>query len=145
MAKYEPIESRLARRLTPDGDCLVWTGAVGSSGYGVIGLSRSARTDYAHRVAYRLAKGPIPGGRQVDHLCRNKLCCNPDHLEAVTQAENLRRELHVRWGGRTECPHGHSFAEFQRTTPGGRKYCTACHSAKRKTRVTGNTDHKEAT
>jgi hypothetical protein len=45
----------------------------------------------AHRIAYRLAKGPIPAGMIVDHGCGNRLCCRPDHLEAIPQSENTRR------------------------------------------------------
>ncbi|MDD7930099.1 HNH endonuclease signature motif containing protein [Microbacterium thalli] len=76
------IEAEVEQR---DG-CWIWTGAVSTSGYGRLG------DDYAHRVSYVLAKGAIPAGLQIDHLCFQKLCINPEHLEAVTQAENLRRQ-----------------------------------------------------
>jgi hypothetical protein len=66
--------------------CWIWTGPVSSSGYGRLGA------EYVHRLSYVQAKGPIPDGLQIDHLCFEKLCINPDHLEAVTQAENLRRQ-----------------------------------------------------
>jgi hypothetical protein len=59
------------------------------------------RTVYVHRYLYLLAKGPIPSGLELDHLCGNKRCCNPDHLEAVTHRENMRRAAqHGVWSGR---------------------------------------------
>ncbi len=56
------------------------------------GFRTTKPTGYAHRHAFRTAKGPIPKGHQVDHLCRNTKCINPDHLEAVPQKVNLQRE-----------------------------------------------------
>lgn len=67
-------------------DCWLWGSTVADTGYGRIG------TDYVHRIAHEEYIGPIPDGYQVDHLCRVRLCVNPEHLEAVTQQENLRRE-----------------------------------------------------
>jgi hypothetical protein len=90
--KPTPIAERIERRLirTPWG-CWVWTGAR-SSGYGVIGLGgRNDGVGYVHRLMHESARGPIPAGYDIDHLCRNKVCANPSHLEAVTHAENMRR------------------------------------------------------
>jgi hypothetical protein len=77
----------------PDG-CWTWAGAHDPTGYGVVfgtldGGKR--RKLYTHRVAYTLHVGPIPEGLDIDHLCRNRGCCNPEHLEAVTRRENLMR------------------------------------------------------
>ncbi len=70
----------------PNSGCWFWLGAL-SRGYGSL---KNAR---AHRVAYEMTIGPIPEGLVIDHLCRVTSCVNPDHLEAVTQAENVRRGL----------------------------------------------------
>lgn len=60
----------------------------------------------AHRVAYELTRGPIPAGMEIDHLCRVRSCVNPDHLEAVTRGENLRRGR-GKTGAQTHCKRGH--------------------------------------
>lgn len=82
----------LTRRLRPVIGglwCIEYTGKVDKYGYGQI--HARYRHMGAHRAAYEHFVGPIPDGLQIDHLCRNKLCVRPDHLEAVTLAENLRR------------------------------------------------------
>jgi hypothetical protein len=70
--------------------CRRWRGAATSRGYGLMRFSRS-RLVRVHRFAYVAFVGPIPDGLELDHVCRNKLCCNPDHLEVVTHSENIRR------------------------------------------------------
>ena len=62
----------------------------------VSGSGATAVIEYAHRVTYRHLVGPIPAGMQVDHLCRNRTCVNPDHLEPVTASENRRRAMAIR-------------------------------------------------
>lgn len=70
--------------------CHLWTGAVDSGGYGWTHRG-DRRLRSVHRIYYEERYGPIPEGLQLDHLCRTPACCNPEHLEAVTSAENTRR------------------------------------------------------
>lgn len=83
-----------ARVQTSDGgECWPWTGSKQQGGYGSVSVRVDGRVTStpAHRMAYTLAKGPIPAGLTIDHLCRNRACCNPAHLEAVTIGENVDR------------------------------------------------------
>lgn len=111
-------------RVDASGDCWEWTGRR-RSGYGVAEL---VGTTSAHRVAYVLLVGPIPEGLQLDHLCRNRACVNPDHLEPVTNLVNSRRAL---W--RHHCRKGHPLTPentYWRPTPRkglGPRQCAICH------------------
>lgn len=90
------LPANMTRRISFTDDCWNWQGAVTSSGYGSVG--HRGRIWSTHRLAYELLIGPIPDGLQIDHLCRNKLCCNPWHLEPVTVQENRRRQHVARYG-----------------------------------------------
>lgn len=117
------------------GPCRIWTKALDSHGYGVLGNKDFGNTiiQRAHRVSYALAHG-IPLTRirsipELDHLCRVPACCAPDHLDPVTHAENLRRAVHV---PKSECPAGHLYDEentgyhFRRRTNQWEYYCRKC-------------------
>ena len=69
--------------------CWEWVGRTGKDGYGSVGAARNSRL--AHRVSYEWWMGDIPDGLEIDHLCRNRACVRPDHLEPVTHMENVRR------------------------------------------------------
>jgi hypothetical protein len=113
------ISVRFWEKVAKTDACWNWTGHT-SGGYGRITRSRAdvkanggPRGVQAHRFAYEDIVGPIPAGLQLDHLCRNQLCVNPDHLEPVTQRENLLRgegsaAINAK---KTHCIHGHEFNE----------------------------------
>lgn len=87
--KPDPLD-RLMKKVDKTETCWVFTGAL-RNGYGALGIE--GKTIYAHRYAYERLVGPIPAGLVIDHLCRNRACVNPEHLEVVTQQVNCLRGL----------------------------------------------------
>ena len=113
--------------------CWEWLGSQDGQGYGLFSLH--GVTKRAHRFAYLSLVGPIPAGLVIDHLCRNRLCVNPEHMEPVTNQENLRRgQGHdVSQGRRNTCPAGHTYSpENTYINPRGAKCCRTCSAAARK-------------
>lgn len=109
------------------GPCWEWTGARTGNGYGKCSVA-DGRVRDAHVQSYVMAHGEVPPGLELDHLCRNKPCVNPDHLEAVTRRENLLRANG--WSGvnarKTHCKNGHPFDESTtKLKPLGRE-CRTC-------------------
>lgn len=119
---------RLRSTRTSSG-CLEWAGVINRGGYGHI--SHRGNTLLVHRLAYELHVGPIPAGLHIDHLCRNRRCLEPTHLEPVTPRENnLRCNC---WGGlnaaKDSCPQGHPYDRHNTYLHGGRRHCRKCRRA----------------
>lgn len=111
--------------------CWNWIGALNHHDYGV--YTYDFITHYAHRFVYEYLIGKIPKGKQIDHLCRNPRCVNPEHLEPVTSLENSRRGLKSGNAIKTHCKRGHEFTpENSRywKSGNGAKVCRACDIAR---------------
>lgn len=130
------VDRALHRIVVDDNDCWVFQGAK-SHGYGRIKVSTApfqARYWHLHRAVYTVMVAPVPDDLVMDHLCRNRACCNPEHLEPVTNWENLRRGQG--WvatnAAKTHCAQGHEFTPENTRIRGGSgrapyRVCKECH------------------
>lgn len=130
--KSKTADQRFWEKVDKSGDCWLWTASVTAMGYGQFRVSTTERV-LAHVYAYRQLAGGAWGGLKLDHLCRVKRCVNPDHLEPVTQKENVLRGIGPTAVNhkKTHCLRGHEFTSantYVRTANGkpiGRR-CRTC-------------------
>ena len=131
---------RFLRRIAIVGDCWERQGYRTDGGYTTISLIRDGiqRCLYAHRVSYEFFVGPIPDGMEVDHLCRNRACVNPEHFEIVTSAVNTLRGFGptAENARRTHCKQGHTYDDLNTYfDKRGRRYCRECKRKEHRDRM----------
>ncbi len=129
---------RILEKCSVDDDgCLIFGGFRNNNGYGQISNHPISHQAYTHRVMYQRFVGPIPDGLSLDHLCRNRACCNPSHLEPVTHRENMLRS---RTPGiltylENRCRRGHDMADAY-VRRNGNRMCRSCiHLRERQRRL----------
>lgn len=134
------LDEQFWARVNKTESCWLWTGAVDGRGYGA--MKRAGKLHKVHRFAYELIVGEIPDFLTIDHLCKNKLCCNPSHLEPVTAGENSRRAEPGKHNKlKTHCSKGHEFTPQNTHIYKKQRFCRACnldYTHKRRANAGGN-------
>lgn len=124
------LEERVhSNYVVDDFGCWIWKGQINNKGYGLIWVNSVGQKVAAHRVVYELLVGPIPEGLELDHLqergCHTTACVNPEHLEPVTHAENMRR-IQDRQQSCRRVGHDWTDPANVYVRPNGRRLCRAC-------------------
>jgi HNH endonuclease len=147
MRKEDPLARMFRRRqVDPATGCWNYTGSTFKFGYGKV--KSQGKNHTAHTIAYKRLRGPVPEGMELDHVCRNPRCFNPDHLEPVTHRENMMRGNTVTGANaaKTHCHRGHELSGknlFIRRD--GRRRCRTCESeTQRRIRATPEMRAKHA-
>lgn len=123
-----PISEQLKVKIKIDeNDCWNWTGKINKGGYGY--LSSRGKYYLAHRISYEFFVGEIPDGLTIDHLCRNRRCVNPNHLEVVTLKENISRGERAR---QTHCLRGHPLFGNNLYIDSNHRRCRKCGALRTK-------------
>lgn len=130
---HPPAVDRFWRKVTKhENGCWEWQARVDKDGYGLFSVTH-IRTDRVSRFAYEhFNSAIIPEGLQIDHLCRNRKCVNPEHLEIVTRKENRRRGAApggILYLKTTHCYRGHAYDEANTyiNPTSGQRFCRTCH------------------
>lgn len=122
------MRERFDEHVDRTSDCWIWTAHVESKGYGQ--FRQDGRSVMAHRAFYEMLVGPIPDGMTIDHLCRNRRCVRPEHLEPVTNRENVLRGTNraAENARKTHCKNGHPLSgeNVALTNGGRRRRCRIC-------------------
>lgn len=147
--KPKPLLDRFYDKVEFGESCWEWLGVRGPNGYGRIFAPKGgSRMRYAHRVSYEIHVGPIPDGLCIDHLCRNRACVNPSHLEPVTHAVNNMRGvgLGAKNAAKVECIRGHRLTQENLLASRSCRVCRVCvnekaREKKRKMREAGKVHH----
>lgn len=134
-ADGKTVEDRFHERYQVDRNtgCWNWTAGLNGKGYAYIFARRYSRQ--AYKWYYEIVYGKVPDGMELDHLCRNKKCVNPEHLEVVTKSENNRRgnSPSAKNARKTHCPRGHELADGNLFIhKSGRRSCLICFTRQRR-------------
>lgn len=109
-------------------ECWIWKGVFNDRGYGVFGFN--SKKHKAHRFIYEYLVGEIAKGLVTDHLCRNRKCVNPEHLEFVTDKININRGIGNRQKEKTCCPLGHKYTKENTYYYKNSRTCRKCSALK---------------